>query len=1035
MNKEKSSSLFLFVLSEISQKDNSVPALINVLKCLESSLNEKCYDDDELPLIALFLHRLYTISSTFIKTYILRICFQLEVISEEVICEKYNFDYLIVSSLEQKTSSKGSKCDDEKLICFSYIMLLFQYKKHVPLSIIRSLIALYNSPQRQFKGLILNMLEQYILLKDMQNLPEIDEIINEDLNENLKPNIINVIGYGFEHRLSFAKNRLLMSHLISPLTQNTLTSASCEKSCQAIASILSTWPGLLVFGLEMNAIKNLIMCLPHKTNNIIQIFRKIIIFKDDPKIITNSFCGFFMKILINSNFLSIINYLSKNYIFAASFYNTIVPFVSKYVEHKPQKPGKNVMLDNEKMREMYEKDVYTHVYYKPKNTDIFSYQLPSDPNKYDWNIIYLKICMLSISKNIIDDQKYVNYSNKQFSVQMKAFITKLLKYYSDNFTSIIVPNAFISECFINLMENLTQSDWGMNILYSADSLKNAFASSIRNLYQDADIDPQSPTWVYLKSLSHLMSTLNGMKILTKYELLDPLRKMGEACKNLKTVQKILSMIRFEPDGGWAIPVYGQFMKSEDKNIESLSIKELRNKFESTSYSKFHLLTMLLIPHIKLQEKAAINEPLGLLNELIHSDMECFNALIADKQIISIIKEHDHIIYSYILSKCSNDKLMEISDEEIMTDINWWIQKGNTKYLKVYDAAVQYSFTNDEDLLTQYPSIVTENKLACIPPHLFSQLTQSKHNLKILSKFIPYVLKNCSNKSVKKQRASFFALAHFASNPQSAPYVCEHKITETLISEALKSSSYILKGTLINCLSLFSITDEISNILQQNQFEIFTMGKQQIVVPKEITMLLPKVDEKSSEKQTKYSPPNADNIPSKFADAFIELLNPITAREAQEFLSTSYVENFDSLSSTPIGIYAHKLISYFSFPIDTRSFILNFFKQTVLYNEDINVDICYHSKAESALMKAKLFHFIQQAQYNQITVTNIEQILGIEIPVYSIDSIKNNENLFCVDVPEVYLNDRDFSAEIGMSRDDFYSLDNDQKQEIRHRITQ
>ena len=198
------------------------------------------------------------------------------------------------------------------------------------------------------------------------------------------------------------------------------------------------------------------------------------------------------------------------------------------------------------------------------------------------------------------------------------------------------------------------------------------------------------------------------------------------------------MIHFHPDGGWAIPVYGQFINSQNRSISSLSVKELKRKIETTRFQKDKLFSMLLITHIKIifnqKEYDRLNEPLGLLMELIYKYEVCFKSIVNDQQMHIILSKCDHFIYSFILSDPDSHEYSRIEEE-----IEWWLEKGNKSYLTVYDRAIEYAFLKKENILIENPSIIAlENGLTIAPPHLFSQLPKSDKGFNLISKYIPQI---------------------------------------------------------------------------------------------------------------------------------------------------------------------------------------------------------------------------------------------------------------------------------------------------------
>ncbi|OHT01773.1 hypothetical protein TRFO_31290 [Tritrichomonas foetus] len=1085
-------SLFAITLRELTELEQKSGTISKILSCLEADLDKQCYSISELPIIAHYLHQIYTTPSSYVRTSVINICFQLELFSDEIICELYNFDYLVVNSLDQRVAGSSCRSDEEKQACFKYILFLIHSKEFLPLSIVRSLIALYLSQQRQYKTFVLSILCEFSILNEDIFVPEIGEIFVDSLINNGSQDIVNVVTYGFEHHLPYATNRLLMSQLISPLSQFDDTFFSYDKVCNSLTSILMTWPGLFAFGIEMDALSYIMSCFQNKTRYIIPIFKKLLIFKDIPNIVTNSYCGFLMKMLMSYDFLPIINNLAKTSSIAANLYNSFLPHISKYFEHKLPRSGKNA---TQSKIQVNPSEIIVKMSDVPILSDILSYQLPADINLYDWNIIQMRLSMLLPS------------NDNEFKIS-RNFLQGLIFYYSGPFLHHNhTSKAIINECLIDLFDFLIESTRGVYFIQTFDCLRNAFIFSIHSLYQKNAIDSKNPIWPFFTALAHLMSTQNGVNLLTKFELLDSLRRLGELCSNLKVIEQILSIIRFQPDGGWAIPVYGQFLNADNPKVSSLAIKELRKKLKSTSYPKVKLFSMLLIPHIKtihrLNEFGRIYEPLGLLNEMIHSDQSCFDLLVNDKHVLSIIAQFDHFIYSFILSDPKSHPHTDLENE-----INWWMNEGNMKYLDVYDKSVEYSFTQNQDILLRYPSIITTQELATIPSHLFSQLPRNETGLELLRNKVPELVKLCESNSIKEKRAAFFALSHLASVPGTCEIIIENKITETLISEALNSKSYVMKGTLINCLSMFKINDPISMILRTNGFELFVLGHQKTIIPTNINNFLEILSrfekyEHSCSESIKYYYSNynfinddykmpINSIPSSIpnqilkpqtdnADAslesnnnslrenclnrsirsvsrnentndiksevkndtknkkadrdvykelskgLIELLNPITSKDAKGHLFALSREIPNEVATADNAMYAHRLMESFSYSEEERSFIISLFKQAPLFvNPDIIENKFSFSQKNSAISQAIIFHILQKPDAEN-------SIENYQLPVYSLKDTDIKARNICMNVPEVYISDEEFTETVGMSKEEFYNLEEDEKQKIREKL--
>ena len=125
-----------------------------------------------------------------------------------------------------------------------------------------------------------------------------------------------------------------------------------------------------------------------------------------------------------------------------------------------------------------------------------------------------------------------------------------------------------------------------------------------------------------------------------------------------------------------------------------------------------------------------------------------------------------------------------------------------------------------------------------------------------------------------------------------------------------------------------------------------------------------------------------------------------------------------------ALYANEIIEKYSFPNDTRQFLYSIFRQIPLENVPtdkykINEEVA--SECTARLYEAQL----QGVRHQNITFSQIK------IPILKINDIKlykrNNS------VPEAYLNDNDFVVYIGKTKEEFYKLTVEEKNEIRKTV--
>ena len=77
----------------------------------------------------------------------------------------------------------------------------------------------------------------------------------------------------------------------------------------------------------------------------------------------------------------------------------------------------------------------------------------------------------------------------------------------------------------------------------------------------------------------------------------------------------------------------------------------------------------------------------------------------------------------------------------------------------------------------------------------------------------------------------FALAQFGSVPSTSDIVEELGIVEKMIQASVASPSYVVKGALISCLSLFAPSNYLSSILQRYKWQKFRFGNRTCIIPR------------------------------------------------------------------------------------------------------------------------------------------------------------------------------------------------------------
>lgn len=984
------------------------PQIYKLLKALEFDVENIDISTVSLDLVASYLHQFYLIQSPAIRSSVLRICCWLEILSPESITERYHFDYLIAASIDQKPPEPQTKIDDEKYCVFRYVSVLLKYRKYLPNSILRALVSQQQLKTNPYKTLILGFLcESSLFCDNVIDIPEICQIIIESLVDTGDIALANLISYVIEHRLPLIRESRYLFPILAPLTQFTQTD-KLVPTCTSISYILRTWPGFLYFGIQNNGVVNLMKCLPHEPRSIIGLFRGLLKLDGTISDVTDGFCGLLLSTLLNLGLIEKLNQLSVTNSEAAAFLNDLLPFTSHsgvFGVDLGSNSMKSPQLEPPLASNSIIFDLAQSISIQHQVTTINGFSLQADSKSWDWNTILMLLTVV-LPHNETEAQ----------SPTAKQLYTKLFEFYTTTFLTLTPLKAqTISEPLFALINLLMSRSWGSPIIESNAGMKNAVSQTLTLLENNKVVDKQSSHWAIFKCITALMSDGNGISILSHWNFHDTLHNLGTKCTNPLLCEAILSAIKLYPEADLSVPVFWTFLSSKKKDIHQIAIADLRKKRFDTPNFQFSGFRGLLMPHIK--ELSASNDTqklpiaLNLLGEIISTDEASLITIANDKQLHQVLKTHSHYIYALLLAR--KDALM-IAD--IDNELKWWMNEGNKKYLHVYDRAVECTFDENLDITyTQISSIFNFAGHTPIPPHLFGQLPKIEEGMACVKYYIPQLLEGLENKSDKEKRAAFFALAHFASVPASTSEIERLDVATRMINIALDSESYVLKGTLIAALSLFDQSKYLSSVLQKNNWQLFHFGNHQCVIPCDPLAFFQSEETIEYQMPTIEDPEGYDEITTLLK----QMANLLLVKNTRTTLLEYYKAKRPELYEPKLVQYAHKLLSLYNYPTDSRVFIYTLFKESPLVNP-IDQDVNFEELAKTG------------ARITEMLGRKEDVVLkDIKIPVKTVQQIKemNPRPLH----PEVYLSDEDFQKLIGVDRKVFYNIPAQKMESLRNRI--
>ena len=998
-------------LKELILSGSKLQLVVRVLKSIELSLDAQIDDNLDLDNISPSLHRIYCLQNSIIRASVLRICCRLELRSDEMITEKYDFDYLIACSLDIKPPDPLPRVDEEKVAAFGYILALLKTRKHLPNSISRGLVSLYSlapSPySNTYRELIISILcEASMFCVDIIQIPEVCQIFVESLVETGSKSISSLLAYSIENRLPIVRESRFLSPLLAPFAQ-LKPSEKLSNARKALSIFLRTWPGFLYYGIQSDAIVDLMRCLPHETDAVISILRDLLRLNGTIPAVTDGYCGLFLSILLKLDLIEKLNQIAPTKPAAASFLNELLPYTSHsgiYGVDLTQRTPNFSSSSTSTISNSTLFDLAQTMAHDKQITSINNFILDPDPKQWEWTPILILLTV------VLPHNEAEANSNAA-----RNFYKSLFNYFSGSFLTSTGNCETMVEPLFALIHLLTNKSWGSQIIESNTQMKNAMLQVLNSLRDNVFIDPSSPQWALFRCITSLMSEGNGISILSHWGFHDILITLGNKCTNPELCETILGTVKLYPEADLSIPVFFQFLSSPNNEIHKIAINDLRRKRSTTPNFQLSGFRGLLMPHLK--ELCATNSfaklpiALNLLGEIISTDCQSLITVASDKQLHELLNQHSHYIYSLVLSREESLKYAHIDDE-----IKWWMEKGNLDYLHVFDKSIECTFANNLDVsVTNEPAIFDHNGFAPAPPHLFGQLSRTQEGLEKLTPLIPELVSKLDSNSVDEKRASMFALAHFASNPTTASIIEQYDIAEKIIVSALNSPSYVLKGTLISSLSLFAQSLYLSSVLQKHNWQLFIFGSHQCIIPCNPQKLFVPAEKIQP---TILAIKDLEGFEEE-TNLLKQLANTLLTKTSRQALS-QLLSNSKKRESSDLALYANELISNFHFNPESRQFIYYYFRHTPLKNfVDFNCN-----KFKEALILAKLVEY----DNNKSLESPFKEF---KLPEKTLEEIKKDENP--IPFPEIYLHDDEFVSLMSMSKNEFYNSDIEKQNELRNKL--
>jgi hypothetical protein len=402
----------------------------------------------------------------------------------------------------------------------------------------------------------------------------------------------------------------------------------------------------------------------------------------------------------------------------------------------------------------------------------------------------------------------------------------------------------------------------------------------------------------------------------------------------------------------------------------------------------------------------MNAAFNLAAELCLNDVECRKVVANDKEVVDVISKKSRLTLAQFFS-C--EELLQKVD--VNAEINFWLETGCQKYIKLFDEAVELFYKQQEEQTTRNPSIIFINGQPQIPCHLFGELSKTSKGFEYLKPIIPQILEMIKSKKTRERRAGFFALAHIASSPLADELAESQDFGEILFKSAKSSDSFIINGTLINCLSLFHASHYLSSLLSKHNWQYFNFGHRYCVLPVE------PVDFVGKEKKVEPVSISMPEIPGEEENTYLlkRLTSKISFNKSKEAIKAICKQTPGRFRKSELSLYGNELMGNYSVLPDARFFLEVLFKDTPVLplTKDV-VDPKAYSLAVAKFIEA-IVAMPTILSYSEVSITPI--------------TAEKCKQLGRSKFADAFLPDDDFKKVAGIDKDAFYALSDEERKEI------
>jgi hypothetical protein len=930
-------STFAIALRNAAKLRLPVDHLMTVLRFLYPESETLDPRGQPIPFIASYLHQLFAWPSSHVRAYVLRFIFTLELDSPSSILQQFRLDFLIADSLGQGESSS----DDEKAVALAIALHCIRVRRQLPVSILRSLICLYFSPQETYKLVIATLLSEALLLcHDLLCLPELSEIFissairrNDELSSRF-------LAFVIEKQHLITKHPHFISQVLSPLSDFASDSEAITAACRVVSHLLRTWPGFFYCIVQAGGAHDLLECLLHRPDAVVSILRDIL--RLDRGL---PFAGFAFYCFERRGVIPKLNVAAANHPAARSLLSYLLGFSAagygdlNLPPYPTIPPAPKGGLPGSLARALSARGPLS---------------LAGDSSQWNWDAINSSLSS--------DDNSAGVYA-------------RLLDYFATRFLQETDPQILlIADSLRRLLDLVLPRQSFLSVLESARDFGHTLASAWRT-FTGRSPEAKSPVWLLSRELLHLLNDASGSTVVSRWDIVGEIDSIAKSCQIPTCVEWALKELSISPGLPHSNQLFLTFLCSARRDVAEAAHQQLQMKILAAPGPNDVLLDYV---HAAGDEAAVT-----LLARVMLASRDCLAFVANDPRTRRLLKEKVRQLYCVLLRE---DGWATASD--VQHEVHWWLATGIYEYVAAWDDWV----ASDKEAK---------------PPHLLSELVRSDGGLKAAAGCVPQLLKLLRGKK-KERRAALLGLGHFSSDNRTASFVRKYQIVEAMVNTVMASESFILRGTLLDALSMMASGVIATGLLQNSGLTVFQFGSHKSVLPISPEAMLVPVDARP------LVMPEILRPKSVATELMAALLNPVSAAAARAELARMPLTE---LATYDNKMFMHRLLMSYRVGYRVREFLLNLFRAVPLEPGDeapvnLRVEAETYTRIVEALMLA------QTGGGDGCTLSNMP------IPVMEKALIKKARPGAIA--PEVYLSDQNFVSMTGVDKNTFYQRCTDEQ---------